>query len=312
MIMIFVLTFFTNNALLSQDATVREEQLVVEAESKVTESKVAELNIVGIKELSAVGRPLCKFVPQSVSAGLKLRESFLSGEDSESRAAAIQKLSLTFANEYGSTLTKDLPLESPKLFDFSNIDFASAIRGSEFCPEASTIFGPFAGKWYGRWAEREVDHHWSKVIKPNEHSFGSGFPRFQIGWQYAWIGDGYGINHCMSLEEQGKTKRFILGYTEHLEDGDFAKIVARRPHVGIYAGSGRLIWITAREVFFEETHANNEGELDSYSIIGFNYVEEADDGNARLVFRDGFVTEYSRSKNRRIPFVKLKLNGPVK
>ena len=285
------------------------KQKVAPKEIARVELKVPELKVPGIKELSALGRPLSKFLPESVSASLKLRDSFLAKVDSQTQASVVQTLSQVFAAKYGELLDGDF--EAPAIFEFSDIDFESAIRGIESCPNATEIFGPFAGKWYGRWAQFDVDHHWSRVIKPDEHTLASKFPDYQIGWQYAWIGDGYGMNHCLSFEDDGTTKRFILGYTEHLADGDFKNIVARRPHVGINAGSGKLIWITAREVFFEEAHANKDGELDSYSIIGFNYIEETDDSKTRLVFRDGFVAVYSRSENARIPFRNFDLTGSV-
>ena len=277
------------------------------------------LKIKGIEELSAVGRPLNEFVPESVSEALKLRDLFLANEAGETRAKAIEKLSLAFASQYRQLLNGDF--DAPTLFDFSSIDFESAIRGTEFCPSATEAFGPFAGKWHGRWADFDVDHHWSRVVKPSEHSFTAEFSEFQIGWQYAWVGDGYGINHCLSFEQHGKTKRFMLGYTEHIQDGDFTKIVARRPHVGIHAGFGKLIWITAREVFFEQTHSNKDGEVESYSIIGFNYDEvmsnaEASDSTKldnetkptavnKLILKDGFVARYSRNRNRREAFRKF-------
>ena len=266
------------------------------------DATVPELDVPGIKELANRGRPLSKFVPESISAAMKLRASFLKKEESESRASAIQKLSLRFARQYSDMKESGLPT----LFDFSAIDFEAAIHGIQSCPTATETFGPFIGKWFGLWKKQKVDHHWSRVIEPDHYSFATGFPEFDIGWQYAWIGDGYGINHCVRFEEQGTAKRFILGYTEHLQDGDFEKIVARRPHVGIHIGPGKLIWITAREVFFEEAHASETGEIDSYSIIGFRYTEESP-GNFN--FQNGFVTTYSTDKNRRTPFGKIQLQS---
>lgn len=290
------------------------EKPAATAEQKAAEQKEVlepKLELPGVNELAALGRPLSKFVPESVSAAMKLRESLLVNSEARSRAKAIQELSVSFAAIYGAPKRNNLPPDLRALFDFSGIDFEASIRGTESCPNATETFGPFTGEWYGRWAEMEVDHHWSRVIKPNEHSFTADFPDFQVGWQYAWIGDGYGVNHCLGFEEQSKTKRFILGYTEHLEGGNFEKIVARRPHVGIYAGPGKLIWITAREVFFEETHLNKDGELESYSIIGFNYVQESRDGKELLVVRDGFVAEYSTDSRLRVPFVSLALGDSV-
>ena len=271
------------------------------AETKQAHGELA-LQVQGIAELTALGRPLSKFLPESVANAMKLRDLFLAdeGKGIETRATAIQNLSHVFAAQYSERLKEDF--QAPAIFDFSNIEFESAIRGTETCPTATQTFGPFTGKWYGRWAEFDVDHHWSRVVKQSEHSFAADFPEFQIGWQYAWIGDGYGINHCVSFEEQGRTKRFILGYTEHLQGGDFTKITARRPHLGISAGSGKLIWITAREVFFEETHPDKEGKLDSYSIIGFRYDEKTVDAKTQFAFGEGFVAEYSRDSNRRVPF----------
>jgi len=254
-----------------------------------------DLSVYGIEELSAQGRPLTKFVPESVEAALGLREALLDGNLGESQAVTLGRLSANFAEEY--TRFQQANPGTATLFDFSDIDFASGIRGSESCPTANKAYGRFTGKWYGRWEQRDVDHHWSRVVEPGELSFTTTHPQFQVGWQYAWIGDGYGINHCMSFQQEGETKRFLLGYTEHLESGDFGKIVAKRPHVGIFAGEGKLIWITAREVFFEQSHAGESSDS-KYSIIGFRYQTSADE----LAVQDGFVTEYSANVENRTPF----------
>ncbi|QEG21561.1 cyanophycinase [Mariniblastus fucicola] len=264
---------------------------------------VLNLDVRGIRELSASGRPLEKLVSESIAKSLKLRDSFLQQTDSESRAAVLERLALRFADQYRQHHRG----ESPDLFDFSSVDFESAIRGTSECPTATEVFGPFEGKWYGRWADFDVDHHWSRVFEPDQHSLAADLSAFQVGWQYAWIGDGYGVNHCLGFDESGRSLRFLLGYTEHLQDGDFSKIVSRRPHVGIYAGPGRLIWITAGEVFFEEALANKDGRFESYSIIGFNY----DSDETGLTVQDGFVTVYSSSESRRVPFRGYKFASPI-
>ena len=258
-----------------------------------------KMELPGVAELAETGRPFEVFVPESVSAAMELRQSLLKSNRFESQATTLQRLSKRFAVHYRE---RQKQAEGPSLFDFSQIDFESAIRGNSKCPTAQAAYGSFSGKWFGRWADRDVDHHWSRVVPPGELAFATKHPQFQVGWQYAWIGDGYGINHCLSFKEQGRVKRFLLGYTEHLVDGDFERIAVRRPHVGISAGPGKLIWITAKEVFFEESRfadKDDKGSSPKYSIVGFRYLAN---GTDELAASGGFVTEYSANPENRSPF----------
>ena len=100
------------------------------------------------------------------------------------------------------------------------------------------------------------------------------------------------------------------GYVEHLKDGDFENVVSRRPHVGINAGPGKIVWVTAKEVFLEQTFPDSTGnQLDSYSIIGFRNAIKKD----QFIANEGFQTMYKRDPRQSDPrrmggFKSFKLN----
>lgn len=201
-------------------------------------------------------------------------------------------------------------------FELKPDQFVDAIKGTRSIPDPQTFYGSFAGKWYGLWEENEVDHHWGDYVKleqplsfvaddssTGDDAKGSGGAKVDeapddrdsvnlIGYQYAWVGDGYGLNH-VAQSVDGK-ENFLLGYVIHVKDKDLEKEVIRRPHVGVIDGTDRLIWITKGEVFFEESISDSNGSR--YFITGFRYEIKSDENGKRLLANDGFQAVYSRAE----------------
>jgi hypothetical protein len=134
-------------------------------------------------------------------------------------------------------------------------------------------YGRFEGKWYGLWAKMRVDHHWSEIVeldKPRRVEISGDEPVWIRSYQYCWVGDGYGVNMIATANPEPQSGDFLLGYVVHVEDGDISRPTKRRPHVGIFVSEGKLIWITAGEVFLEESYDISPG-VEAYSITGFFY-----------------------------------------
>ena len=177
-----------------------------------------------------------------------------------------------------------------------------AIIGTKEPLSAVTAYGPFAGKWYGLWDGNEVDHHWSDVTAldpPKAIRVPVRQPHvYANAHQYAWIGDGYGLNLVAEADLGGGRRRFLLGYVVHVKDKDPDQVTARRPHVGVLTAPGQLIWITAKEVFLEESFTAEDG-TDAYAITGFHY-ELGAGGSVRA--QRAFQAVYSRQGESRLPF----------
>lgn len=161
-------------------------------------------------------------------------------------------------------------------------------------------FGPFAGRWYGRWTDFEVDHHWGPVVEldpPRRVEIPEdGSPVWVRSYQYAWIGDGYGLN-LVATSDPASRRDYILGYVVHVENGDLSKERARRPHVGVFTADGQLVWITAKEVFLEASCTTPSGDA-AYSITGFHY--DAAEGAVHI--HGCFQAVYTRDPDRRPEF----------
>ncbi len=165
----------------------------------------------------------------------------------------------------------------------------------------------FTGRWYGLWDQMRVDHHWWPV----EHhdppvAVGRDLPRI-VASQYAWIGDGFGWNYIVQ-PRRDPACHVVLGMVYHLDASDAKKIRLRRPHVGYLAGPGKLIWVTANEIFFEQTTSPKDGVARIYTITGFKYeIREAQlrsRGNA-------FQAVYTRQQDRRPPWFRFPLDLQV-
>lgn len=178
----------------------------------------------------------------------------------------------------------------------------AAIAGARPLPDPQQFYGSFEGKWYGIWDKRKVDHHWGEYVprKPVRDYAVDGKSVRLNGYQYAWVGDGYGLNHVCSSAD-GK-QNYLLGYVVHIRDQNVEQEIVRRPHVGVIDGTDRLIWITKGEVFFEEAIRTGDPSTHRYYITGFNYTWK----NDAVVLRDGFLAVYSRDPSKREPWRRLR------
>lgn len=149
--------------------------------------------------------------------------------------------------------------------------FEARIRGDGHDVDPAATFGAFEGRWYGLWRNNPVDHDWSRVMTHNPPATGAGLGELQLlATQSAWVGDGFGWN---AVAATGRSRgSFILGTVYHVEGADPDRIRLHRPHVGIEVGTGRLIWITSREVFLEEVLPSSLPGKARYAITGFRYT----------------------------------------
>ena len=157
-------------------------------------------------------------------------------------------------------------------FNLSKKMIIEAVRGNKHI-SSSRAYGGFQGKWYGLWDKMKVDHHWSEIFEPEKPmpvKIKSGKAVWIRSYQYCWVGDGYGLNMIATQKPHSKTGDFMLGYVIHVENGDITRPTKRRPHVGLFVDDGKLIWITAGEVFLEESYDVSPGS-EGYAITGFFY-----------------------------------------
>lgn len=174
-----------------------------------------------------------------------------------------------------------------------------AIAGTRKLPKAGEIYGAFQGKWYGLWEDNRVDHHWGACVDLSPPAKIDLHPEGilnLVAYQYAWVGDGYGLNHVIRTSDA--SQQYLLGYVVHVVDENLERESIRRPHVGVFDGPDRLIWITRSEVFFEEMVRGETPEQDRYLITGFRYSA---DQNV-LEANQAFQSVYSRNPDRRLPW----------
>jgi hypothetical protein len=173
--------------------------------------------------------------------------------------------------------------------------FEAKIRGVRPATiDGERVFGPFAGRWYGLWDRSPVDHDWSEVVPHGQPVPLPGMGSFSVrATQSAWIGDGFGWNVVASPAPDAAV---ILGTVYHVEPGHPDRVRLHRPHVGVDAGAGRLIWLTGSEVFLEEILPGENPAGTRYAITGFRY--ELHDGNVAFV-GSGFQAVYTRDPNDR-------------
>ncbi len=188
-------------------------------------------------------------------------------------------------------------------FDISDKTLSVSFKTGVAKEFATASFQSFAGSWYGLWDVHEVDHEWSQTeaYSPPYMIQDKDLVIYVHALQYAWIGDGFGWNLVVSPEHPDNST-FILGTVYHVRDHDPQQVYLHRPHVGLALGE-RLIWITKREVFFEEAYLDLSPQ--QYAITGFFY-----ESNGGEITRkgDGFQAVYSKSSGKRVPFRRIPLN----
>lgn len=247
------------------------------------------------------------FVTTSTTEALGFRNRILKSNGSEqSEAQLIAAASVAFReriNQGELGLAPELKHDL-KNFKLSASQTVAAIEGTRSLPDPAKFYGSFGGKWHGLWEQNEVDHHWSEYVALDQPlSFET--PDTEnvdlIGYQYAWVGDGYALNHAARSADGSRI--FLLGYVVHIRDRDLEQEVIRRPHVGVVDGPNRLIWITKSEVFFEESFPADESKNESYCITGFRYrIDRNAPNSSTLIAKEAFQTIYARDENGRTPW----------
>ena len=241
--------------------------------------------------------------------GLRLaeqfRESLLKTDGAGHTKARLLGSTLErFRAEYRVPLARRPTLER---FAVSRDAFVTQLRGRQMLdPDKS--FAEFSGRWYGKWDQMQVDHHWHVVVRPTTQDIvGSSDSARQrlpslIGLQYAWIGDGFGWNYL--VRPTGAPGSAILGYVYHLSPHKPSDIRLKFPLVGYFDGPARLIWITPSLIFFEEVLPGLSSGDQRYAITGFNYAIEND---AVVNVGEGFQAVYTRHRELRPEWLKFPL-----
>jgi hypothetical protein len=202
-------------------------------------------------------------------------------------------------------------VDDPGLDAFADLTPAAIVarmEGAGRAVDARGVFGPFAGRWFGRWEEADVDHDWGEVhVHAGRPSPPGLAPVRLLATQPAWVGDGFGWN--VVAEEPSVGATFLLGSVYHVEGGDPARVRLHRPHVGVDSGPGRLIWITAGEAFLEEHVPEAAGRAERYAITGFRHRVLND---PRSGIGEAFRAVYSRRADDRAPWRRLALEDSAR
>ena len=236
-----------------------------------------------------------QFVQRSTLECEAFRQRLLTGHDNQPSIETIIAACVEFNKQAQPLLIGKASIEN---FSLDPKTLIQRVKGDKKTLElAPDTYAAFAGKWFGRWDGSDVDHHWDRYqtqVPPLEISDGTEPGSILLGFQYAWVGDGYALNHLAKDDKSNPHRAaYLLGYVIHLNEKNLLDETARRPHVGIIDGPDRLIWITADEVFLEEVIRDANGVESKYSITGFRY--EADPKHAgRLIAQQGFQAIYAR------------------
>jgi len=143
----------------------------------------------------------------------------------------------------------------------------------ELRPE--TVFSAFDGRWFGMWDTLPVNHDWkpSELFDPPQRLVPQQ-PRL-VALQYAWIGNGFGWNYLVSLNQEGSAL-CILGQVYYSDPPEYERLRDSKPHVGfsdVTAGQSpkRLVWITDQEIFLEEAISHSGSRYEEYVITGLRH-----------------------------------------
>ena len=240
------------------------------------------------------------FLRESVLASEAFRRTLLAGVKGSLLAQSIEHF-----QEHAAPFLRNR--FSVSRFLLGHEELLKRMAGSDSL-SGERIYGPFEGRWHGLWTDFEVDHHWAKTetFDPPRRFELDGSPVWVRSSQYAWIGDGYGLNLVATITPDRADRDFLLGHVIHVEDGDLNRPRKQRPHVGIDSGEGKIIWATAGEVFLEERIVTTEG-TEAYVITGFYYGVQ----NGVLTIQDGFQALYTRDAENRPKFFKFPIRAEI-
>ena len=248
-------------------------------------------------ESGSPGRDFEAFLRRSTLESELFRRSLFEASDGGApRAELLARAVVRFRDSAASHLVGRRSTSAFTQGERELVDWMAGRRGRL---SGRQVYGGFRGRWYGLWESMQVDHHWGPFVsydEPRRYALEGG-DVYLRGYQFAWVGDGYGLNHVATVDPGENGGDYLLGYVVHVKDGDLGRETARRPHVGIPAGEGKIIWLTAGEAFLEESFRTEEGE-EAYAITGFFYRLE----NGILRTIRGFQAIYSRAPQRRLPW----------
>ena len=247
-----------------------------------------------------------ELIPQEYSAipesrltdGIEIAEKFRRGllrknATGQARINTLARACLEFQRVLKSQSEE---LETIKRFKISEKQIVKAVEGQSGSRRWNRTFDAFEGRWYGKWDQMNVDHHWYPTVRFDPPWKVDAFYDVSVqAGQFAWVGDGFGWNIIGSETVKGR-KNFVLGTVYHVEEQDPARVRLHRPHVGVICGDRRIIWITAGEIFFEEKLSASSAAPERYVISGFRYRFEGlklvSDGKA-------FQAVYTRDSEKR-------------
>ena len=242
--------------------------------------------------------------------GLKLAEAFRLSLLKVTEGAVSSTPAEMIGDLLEAVRTQNIALEKrPDLsgFTVTSKEFVAQLKGQQQL-NAATMFRDFSGRWFGVWDKQTVNHHWHEPVFGNglEETLKNKLPEL-TGYQYAWIGDGFGWNYLVEPEQAAG--QVVLGFVHHLKPFHPTEIRSDFPLVGFKDVGQRLIWVTAGQVFFEEVITDSAMGLTKdgeplYSITGFNYSWKE---GAIIASPLGFQAVYSNSSDNRPEFLHFKL-----
>ncbi len=221
------------------------------------------------------------------------RELLLRGRSGERPIDVIGRACVEFRGQMSRRSDGLIPLKS---FKIRGKHIVEAIEGDRRFKRWGRTFDSFGGKWFGKWDQMEVDHHWFPTFEfTSPHKIKGFHDVYLHTGQFAWIGDGFGWNLIASEDSRGK-KGFVLGTVYHVEANDPLRVRNHRPHVGVICAGNRIIWITRGEIFFEERFDGGRSSGERYAITGFRYRF---DGRTLTNEGNAFQTIYTRKPDSR-------------
>ena len=137
------------------------------------------------------------------------------------------------------------------------------LRGTSSLP--ASAFNAFDGRWFGRWDRLIVNHDWHPTQRFDPPKRFAADHAAVSALQYAWISNGFGWNMLMAADGSGG-KHYVLGMVYYFEAPNFRDVTGEKAHVGFLDSPTRLVWITEREVFFEEVFPAESDGRERYAI----------------------------------------------
>lgn len=199
-------------------------------------------------------------------------------------------------------------------FDMTSERLRAQLNGREKID--AQAFAAFDGRWFGRWADLEVNHDWQPTqMFPSPKSY-AGTNLMLHGLQYAWISNGFGWNYLVTqlpspvssqirfsqTADSAEQSPFILGMVYYFEGEDFSTIRGQKAHVGFADSSTRLVWITEKEIFLEEVFPTFDPAQTVYAITAMRHDLLADHPT---VSSRGTQAIYTRDPSKRPEFLEF-------